>query len=159
MIKLLLLAFALLAVQPAFAKHTGGGSDHVSIFSTITVHEGEAAGDIACAFCTVNLQGDVKGDVAVLFGTVHADPDRSIDGDVALLFGTLVLADNAHVRGDVAVLAGTSDLAPTATIGGDRAILSSPIAIGILLAPLLILAGIIWLVVHLIRRARYGAYA
>lgn len=159
MYKLLLLASALLAVQPAFAKHTGGGADHVSIFSTIDIHEGESAGDIACAFCTVNLQGDVKGDVAVLFGTVHTDPDRSIDGDVALMFGTLILAENVHVRGDLAMFAGSSEIAPSATIGGDRAVLSGPIAVGILLALFLILAGIIWLIVYLVRRARYGAYA
>ena len=159
MTKLLLLAFSLLAVQPAFAKHTKGGSDHVSVFSTINVREGEAAGDIACAFCTVNIHGDVRGDVAVLFGTVHTDPDRSIDGDVALMFGTLILADNVHVRGDLAMFAGSSEIAPSATISGDRAVLSGPIAVAIAVAPFLILAGIIWLIVYLIRRARYGAYA
>ena len=159
MTKLLLLALALLSVQPAFAKQTKGGSDHVSVFSTIDIHEGESAGDLACAFCTINIHGDVKGDVAVLFGTVRTDPDRSIDGDVALMFGKLILADNVHVHGDLAMFAASSEIAPSATISGDRAVLSGPLAVAIAVAPFLILAGIIWLIVYLIRRARYGAYA
>ncbi len=155
-----ILAALLLALLPAAAHashHDGGGTDRVSMFSNITVTEDEPAGDIACIFCSVNLNGDVHGDVAVLFGTVNGSPDRTISGDVAILFSSLHLGPDSHIRGDLATAFSTADIPSSATVGGDRAIFSTGFGLTVLLAPLLLLAGIIWLIAHLLRenRARY----
>ncbi len=145
------------AVQPAFSQgHPhGDDEDRVSFGSDITVNEDGAAGDIACAFCTVRLHGDAKGDVAVLFGSVTLDSGHTISGDVAVLGGDVSIGDDATVDGDLALAAGSLHLSPDATIHGDRAILPGRLWLLVPLAPLLILAGIIWLIVWLIRRNRY----
>ena len=101
--KLLLAAALLLVAATPFAR---ADQDRVSFGSDITVAEGETAGDIACAFCSVHVHGDVKGDVVVLFGSVTVDPTHTISGDVAILGGDLNLADETEVGGDVAVIGG-----------------------------------------------------
>src|ERR1700733_5803371 len=65
---------------PAFARST---SERASVGDDITISDGETAGDVACAFCSVHVHGEVKGDVAVLFGAITVDAGKSIGGDVA----------------------------------------------------------------------------
>jgi hypothetical protein len=97
---------------------------------------------------------DVKGDVAVAFGSVILDSDRSIMGDVAAIGGDVSVADDASVGGDLALFAGDLHLAPDASIRGDRAILPGRFWLLVLLIPLLIPIGLIWLIVWIVRRNR-----
>ena len=150
--KLLLATALLLVAATPFAR---ADHDHASFGSDITVAEGETAGDIACAFCSVHIHGDVKGDVAVFLGSVTVDSAHSISGDVAILGGNLNLADETEVGGDVAIAAGNANLASTAAIHGDHTILPGRFWLLVPFAPLLILIGIIWLIVYLVRRNRY----
>ena len=149
-----LLAVVVLFVTtfPAFARSS---EDRASVGNDITVAEGETAGDIACAFCSVHIHGDVRGDIAVLFGKVEVDPGRSISGDVAALGGDLNLAPGATVGGDVAIAAGDANLSPGAMIHGSSTVLPGRIWLLLPFAPLLILIGLIWLIVYIVRRNRY----
>jgi hypothetical protein len=152
MTKLLLaVVFLLVALTPAARADQG----RTSFGGDITVAEGETAGDIACAFCSVHIHGDVKGDVAVLFGSVTVDPTHALSGDVAILGGDLNLAPETEVGGNVAILAGDLNMAPEANIRGDRTVLPGKGWLLVPFAPLLILAGIIWLIVYIVRRNRY----
>jgi hypothetical protein len=151
--KLLLAAALLLLV--ALAPFARADQDHATFGNDITIAEGQSAGDIACAFCSVHIHGDVKGDVAVLFGNVSVDANHSISGDVAILGGDLNLADQAEVGGDVAIAAGNAYLASDATIRGDHTVLPGRFWLLAPFAPLLILIGIIWLIAYLVRRNRY----
>jgi hypothetical protein len=144
----LLLASAL----PAFAK---GGDDRASVGNDITIAEGETAGDVACMFCSVHVHGDVRGDVAVLFGRIEVEPGHAISGDLAALGADLNLGEGATVGGDVAIAGGDANLAPGAMIHGSRTVLSNRMWLLLPFAPLLILIGVIWLIVHLVRRNRY----
>ena len=159
-----LLTALLVPLLPAAAlgsRHGGGGGqDRVGMFTTISISEDHPAGDVACMFCTVNLDGDVHGDVAVLFGRVTGSADRNISGDVALLFSTLRLGDNTRIRGDLATAFSTVDVPATAAVAGDRAIFGTGLGLTVLLAPLLVVAGVIWLIVFLVRenRRRYVAF-
>ena len=151
----LLLISALLflsAVPPSFARSS---EDRASFGNDITVSEGETVGDVACAFCSVRIHGNVKGDVAVLFGSIAIDSNQAISGDVAILGGDLNLAEDGKVGGDVAIAGGRAYLASDAMIHGSRAILPGRLWVLLPLAPLLILIGIIWLIVYLVRRNRY----
>jgi hypothetical protein len=150
----LFLAVALLLsmTMPAFARST---EDRASVGNDITVHEGETAGDIACVFCSVHIHGDVRGDVAVLFGKVELDPGRSISGDVAALGADLNLGPEARVGGDIAIAAGDANLAPGAMVHGSSMVLPGRIWLLLPFAPLLILIGLIWLIVYIVRRNRY----
>jgi hypothetical protein len=150
----LLLAVGLLlaSVLPAFAK---GSEDRASVGNDITIAEGETAGDVACVFCFVHVHGDVRGDVAVLFGRIEVDPGHTVSGDLAALGADLNLGEGATVGGDVAIAAGDANLAPGAMIHGSRMVLSNRMWLLLPFAPLLILIGVIWLIVHLVRRNRY----
>ena len=150
MLKLLLAALLLFSFLRADRDN-----DHVAIFSTITVSEDQAADDIVCAFCTVNIQGDVKGDVAVLFSTVSVGADRTISGDVATLFSTLRLGENSHVGGDLSTALSTADISSSATIGGSRSVAGNSLGLAMLAGPILILSGIIGLIIFFVRRNRY----
>lgn len=143
----------LLLAMPAFSQSRS--NDHASFGNDITVTEGETAADIACAFCSVNIHGDVRGDVAVLFGSVNLDSGHRISGDVAILGGDLTVGDDAQVGGDVAIAAGDLNLAPNATVHGDRAVFPGRFWLLLPFAPLILLIGIIWLIVCLVRRNRY----
>jgi hypothetical protein len=150
----LLFAVALLFVSNlhAFAR---SDNDRASVGNDITVAEGETAGDIACVFCTVRVHGDVGGDIAVMFGNVVVDPGRNVSGDVASLGADVNLGEGATVGGDVAILGGDANLAPGATIHGSRSIRPDRLWLVLPFAPLLILIGVIWLIVYIIRRNRY----
>jgi hypothetical protein len=151
----LLLALPLLLLLPATSAFANSSEDRVGVGQDISIAEGDTANDIACAFCSVHIHGDVKGDVAVLFGTVSVDSGHSISGDVAILGGDLNLASSSNVGGDVAIAAGDLNASPDATIRGDRAIFPGRFWLLIPFAPLLILIGVIWLIVYLVRRNRY----
>lgn len=154
-------ALLLSLVPAAHASHkNGGGQDRVGLFTTINIAEDRPAGDVACMFCTVNVDGDIHGDVAVLFGTVNGSAERTISGDVAVLFSTLRLGENSAVKGDLASAFSTVDLPSSASVAGDRAIFATGLGAVVVTAPLLLLIGIVWLVVHLVRenRSRYQPY-
>ena len=151
---LLLAAVVLmLAGTPAFAR--SGGDDRVSVGSDITVSDGESAGDIACAFCTVRVHGEVRGDIATFLGSIKVDEGRNISGDVASLGGDLELGQDASIGGDVAIAAGEVKLGSGAAIRGQQTILPGRMWLLLPFAPFLILAGLIWLVVYIVRRNRY----
>jgi hypothetical protein len=153
MSRLLLVAAVLLcSAAPSFARST---EDRAGVGNDITIAEGETAGDVACVFCTVRVHGDVKGDLAVLFGKVEVDAGRNISGDVATLGADLDLGPGAMVGGDVAVAAGDANLAPGAMVHGSSMVLPGKMWLLLPFAPLLILIGLIWLVVYLVRRNRY----
>jgi hypothetical protein len=153
-ISLAIASLLLLVAMPVFSQ-SSRSRDHASFGDDITVTEGDTSADIACAFCSVHIHGDVRGDVAVLFGSVTLDSGHRISGDVAVLGGDLTVGDDAQVGGDVAIAAGDLNLAPNATVHGDRAVFPGRFWLLVPFAPLLILIGIIWLIVYLVRRSRY----
>jgi hypothetical protein len=150
----LLLAVALLVsiTLPAYARSS---DDRASFGNDITIAEGETASDVACMFCDVHVHGDIRGDVAVMFGKVDVDPGRSISGDVATLGADLNLGPGATVGGDLAMAAGDVNAGPGARIHGSSMVLPGKIWLMLPFAPLLILIGLIWLIVYLVRRNRY----
>jgi hypothetical protein len=91
----------------------------------------------------------------VLFGRIDVDSGHTISGDLAALGADLNLGEGATVGGDVAVAGGDANLAPGAMIHGSRTVLSNRMWLLLPFAPLLILIGVIWLIVHLVRRNRY----
>ena len=132
---------------------SGHPEDRAGIFSSIVVSRDRPAADVACMFCTVRVEGDVRGDVAVLFGTVSVAEGQTISGDVAMLFSTLTVGEGARINGDLATAFSTAQIAPGAHVRGDRAMLASGLGIAVLLGPVLLLIGVVWLIVWGLRRA------
>ncbi len=149
---LLATVFLLYAATPVLVR---AAEDRASVGGDITISNDETVGDVACVFCSVHIHGDVRGDVAVVLGSITVDSGRSIKGDVAVVGGDLNMSDQSEVGGDVAVVAGSAELAPDAVIHGSRSVLPGRAWLLVPFAPLLILIGIIWLIVHLVRRQRY----
>jgi hypothetical protein len=137
---------------PAFARSS---EDRAGFGNDITIAEGQTAGDVACMFCDVHVRGDVRGDVAVMFGKVDVDPGRSISGDVAMLGADLNLGPGASVGGDLALAAGDVNSGPGARVHGSSTVLPGRIWLLLPFLPLLFVIGLIWLIVHLVRRNRY----
>ena len=149
------LALLLLALTlPAQAKEHGD-NDRAAFGSDITVAEGESAGDIACAFCSIHVRGDVTGDVAAFWGSVVVEPGHTIAGDVAIAGGDLKLGEGATVNGDLAIVGGNAGIAEGASVHGHQSIITPPLGTLILLSPLIVLALLIWLIIYLVRRGRY----
>jgi hypothetical protein len=149
---LLAVAVVLASALPAYARST---DDRATFGSDITIAEGDTAGDVACMFCDVHVHGDVRGDVAVMFGKVDVDAGRSISGDVAALGADLNMGEGARVGGDLALAAGDANLASGAMVHGSSMVLPGKIWLLLPFAPLLILIGVIWLIVYVVRRNRY----
>lgn len=150
----LLLAVTLIfsVTLPAAAS---SDNDRVSFGSDITIPAGSKAGDIACMFCDVHVDGDVAGDVAVMFGKVDVAPGRTISGDVATLGADLNLGPGSTVDGDLAVAGADVNSGPGAMVHGSSMVLPGRLWLLLPFAPLLILIGLIWLIVYLVRRNRY----
>jgi hypothetical protein len=96
----------------------------------------------------------VAGDIFTLNGRVVLEQGAQVSGDVATLIGDVRLDDGAKIAGDVAAIGGNVRRSPQATIAGDVSSMGG--AGWVILAfavPLLVVAGLIALVVWLIRRA------
>jgi predicted acyltransferase (DUF342 family) len=147
---LLGLLAAALGTQSAAASN-----GRISFGKNITVTEGDPANDIVCIACSVTLQGDVHGDIVTVFGGIKAEGSREISGDVVALGGDLILPGSSTLQGDLVVVGGDLDLGPEATVHGDRSVFPGRAWILLPFAPLVILAGIVWLAIWLVRRNRY----
>ena len=147
---LLGLLAASLGTQTASASN-----DRVSFGKDVTVTEGDTANDIVCIACSVTLQGDVHGDIVTVLGGIKAEGSREISGDVVALGGDVILPGSSTLQGDLVVVGGDLDLGTEATVHGDRSVFPGRAWIFLPFAPLLILVGIVWLAIWLIRRNRY----
>ena len=148
---ILLLTSCIIAAKPAFAK-----GDRVSIANDITVEEGSSAADLVCILCSIKVHGEINGDIVAVLGSVTVDDGQAISGDVVTVGGDLAMGDGARVNGDVAVVAGRLNKGAGASIGGDSNVETGKGWLIVPFAPLLILIGIVWLIVWLVRRKRYG---
>ena len=148
----------LLPMRLRALRHDGDDEDdrdRVGLFQTMVISEGQPVDDVACAFCTIQVDGDVHGDLAVMFSTVNVAPGRTISGDVATMFSSLILGEGDRVNGDMANLLSTVSLPDSAHVQGDKAIFASGLGLGMIFAPLLIVVGLIWLLVWVVRRMSY----
>jgi len=120
----------------------------------IRVEQNDKTGDLTCLNCSVYIRGEVAGDIFTLNGRVVLEQGAQVSGDVATLIGDVRLDDGAKIAGDVAAIGGNVRRSPQATIAGDVSSMGG--AGWVILAfavPLLVVAGLIALVVWLIRRA------
>jgi hypothetical protein len=147
---LLGLLAAALGTQTASASN-----DRVSFGKNITVTEGDPANDIVCIACSVTLQGDVHGDIVTILGGVKAEGSREISGDMVALGGDVTLPGSSTLQGDLVVIGGDLELGSEASVHGDRSVFPGRAWILLPFAPLLILVGIVWLAIWLVRRNRY----
>lgn len=145
---LLLLAFAPFATAKDNPEYAQFGHD-------IRIGPNQEAGDLTCIGCSIYVLGQVSGDVTAVGGNVVLEGDGSVAGDLTTVLGDIRLNDSAKVAGDLAAVGGSLRRQPEATVGGDVTALEGRVWFWLIVGPpVLMLAGLIWLVVWLLERRR-----
>ncbi len=141
--KLFLLAMLALALSlPALAQQSSG-RDAVQFGQKIIVHADDRARDLVCFLCSAQIDGSAR-DIVVFFGDLNVTGEVN---DVVVFGGDAIVAPNGSLH-DLVVMGGRLRADPNAVLRGNHVVFP-PI---ILLVPLLVFAGISFLIVMLIRR-------
>jgi hypothetical protein len=138
----------LLCFGSAAVAHADG-RDMVEFGNNIVVHEGEEAHDTVCFLCSIEVDGTVHGDMVAFLGNIHVRGHA--ERDAVVFLGSITLGENASIDRDVVVFAGSLHNAPGSTIGNDRVVFPAVL----FLMPLLVFAGVIFLIVWAIRALVY----
>lgn len=155
-LSLLALVFVV-TVPAAFAS---GGSEITQFGRDIRIGEDQKAADVTCINCSVYVQGNVAGEITVLHGNVVIEENAMVGGEVTALMGDVRMADGAKIAGELTVLGGKLRRPPTASVAGDVTVMEGAIWVYLmLLTPFLFLAGLIALIVWLVRRRTAPVYA
>jgi hypothetical protein len=143
---------ACFAVVPASLAQ-GGTHDRTHFGSDINVGPNEQIGEATCFGCSIHVRGHVEGDVTVFAGSIVIEDQGEVDGDVTDFGGGARLDKDTKVSGDVTVFGGQIRRDAAASVGGDVTNFSGPVWIFLIFVlPLIILAGLVILIVLLIRR-------
>ena len=149
---LLVLALAL-AIPAAFAKNDG--FEITQFGHDIRIGADQKAADVTCINCSVYVEGQVAGEITTIHGNIVIQEGAMVGGEVTALLGDLRMADNTKVAGEVTVLGGKIRRSPTANVAGDVTVMEGAIWVYLMvLSPLLFLAGLVALIVWLIRRRK-----
>lgn len=146
----LCLSFLVGLTSMAFAA---ASHDRTQFGRDITISSGEQVGEATCFGCSVRIRGQVEGDVTTFGGSVIVEDEGSIGGDTTTFGGSVRLENASKVRGDLTVFGGRVQRDPESQVGGDVTNFSGgfwlPLIFGL---PFMVLAGLIALIVFVIRR-------
>jgi hypothetical protein len=151
---------AILVLLPSMAAgaRAARSNDRVQIGRSIVVEPGENVGDVVCIVCSIRVRGQTAGDAVAIGGSISLEDGAQIAGDTVAMAGSVHLESNTKVGGDVVAVAGRIRRDPQAVIGGDvTSIGGVGWAVPILLAPFLLLGGIVALIIWLVQRNRRTA--
>ena len=143
---------ALLISSQAFAK---SASDVTQFGHDIRIEANQRAAEVTCFACSVYLRGQVSGDITTFGGNVVLEDGGMIAGEVTSFWGDVRAGDNSKIAGDVTVMGGRLRRQPSAMVAGEVTVFQSRGLIWLMiLSPFLVLAGIIALIIWLVRRNR-----
>lgn len=144
---------AAVAVPGAFAKTS---SPEITQFShDIRVSSDQRTGDLTCINCSIYVRGQVAGEITTIHGNVVIEDNGTVAGDVTAVLGDVRADRGTKIAGEVTTVGGAVRRHPEATIVGDVTALQGSIWFFlILVAPILVLIGIVALIVWLVQRRR-----
>lgn len=147
-----ILAIALAAITPAFARSTG---EIVQFGHDIRINQDQQANDVTCIGCSIYVRGQVAGDIAAIGGNIVLQGNGMVAGDLTTVLGDLRMDEGTQIAGEVSVIGGRMLRPQSARIAGDVTVMQGRSWIYLaLISPFLILAGIIALIVWLLRRRK-----
>jgi hypothetical protein len=150
---------ALFVLSPSLAA-AARSNDQVQIGRSIVVQPGQNVGDLVCIACSIRVRGQTAGDAVAVGGSISLEDGAQIAGDTVAVAGSVRLGSNTKVGGDVVAVAGRIHRDANSVIGGDvTSVGGAGWVVPILLAPFLLLGGIIALMIWLIQRNRRTAAA
>jgi len=152
--RLLTIAACVIAVVlPSAAAFADGAHDHTQFGHDITIGPGEEASDVTCFGCSVHVRGKVDGDVTTFGGGLVLEEGGEVGGDVTSFGGNIRLDKGATAGGGVTVFGGRLHRDPEASIEGDVTSFSGGFWLALIFGlPLVFLAGLVLLVVWIVRR-------
>lgn len=152
--RLCLLVLALVLTLPAaFAKNDGFEVTHFG--HDIRIGADQKAADVTCINCSVYVEGQVAGEITTIHGNIVIQDGAMIGGEVTAVLGDVRMAENTQVAGELTVVGGKLRRPSTASVAGDVTVMEGTTAVYMmLLSPFLFLAGVIALIVWLIRRRK-----
>lgn len=147
--------FLLCLLLGATASAIAATKERTQFSQDIRLEAGDEAGEVTCIACSIHVRGKVTGDATAFFGRIVVEPGGSISGDAAAILGDIRIDDGGAIGGDVSAIGGTLHRAPGAIVGGEATSAGSrPAMLVVLLSPLLVLAGVIFLILWLLQRNR-----
>lgn len=142
----ILCVVGLSAVSVADSSH-----DRTQFGRNIEVQPGEEITEVTCFGCSVRIRGHVKNDVTTFGGGIVVEDQGRIEGETTSFGGGVRLEKGAEVAA-VSVFGGHLRQDPDASVHGDVTTFSGSFwLVLIFVAPILFLAGIVVLIVWLIR--------
>jgi hypothetical protein len=152
---ILTLALAL-SVPSAFAKNDG--SEITQFGRDVRIGADQKAADVTCFNCSVYVEGQVAGEITTFHGNIILQDGAMVGGELTAMLGDVRLGNDTRVAGELTVLGGKLRRPPTASVAGDVTVMEGAAWVYLmLLTPLIILAGVIALIVWLVRRRRRPA--
>ena len=143
---------AMFVSSQAFAK---GGSDYTQFGHDIRIAENQRATEVTCFGCSVYVRGQVSGDITTFGGSVILDEGAMVAGEVTSFWGDVRAGENTKIAGDITVMGGRLRRQPSTMISGEVTTFQSGALVWLMfLSPFIFLAGIIALVIWLVRRNR-----
>src|SRR5581483_4153682 len=146
------LTLAALAVSlPAFAE---GTHDRTQFGHDIVVGSNDEAGEVTCFGCSVRVRGKVDSDITTFGGSIVIEADGQVGG-YTTVFGVNLSLDNGATVRDVTIFGGKIRRDPGASVSGDVTTFAGGAALWLFLIfgfPFIILAGLIALIIWLVRR-------
>jgi Polymer-forming cytoskeletal len=149
---LVVLLAVVVLVPAAFAK---ANSEYTQIGHDIRIAADQKTSDLTCINCSVYVRGQVAGGITTVHGNVVIEENGTVAGDVTAVLGDVRADRGTKIAGEVTAVGGAVHRHPEATIAGDVTALEGSIWFFlIVVAPILVLAGIIALIVWLVQRRR-----
>ena len=148
--RLSILALAVAAASTALAKSTG---EIVQFGHDVRISQDQQANDVTCIGCSIYVRGQVGGDITAIGGNIVLQGNGMVAGDLTTVLGDLRMDEGSQIAGEVSVIGGRMVRPQSARIAGNVTVMQGRTWIYLtLISPFLILAGIIALIVWLLRR-------
>src|SRR5437868_5811479 len=150
------LSFLALAVAITAPAALAKNSSEITQFGhDIRIAEDQQANTVTCFGCSVYVRGQVAGEITTFFGNIVIEGNANVGGEVTAFLGDVRMDEGSQVAGEVTVMGGRLRHPPSSKIAGDVTVFESRgLVYVMLLSPFLVLAGIIALIVWLVRRRR-----
>jgi len=145
-----------IAVPSAFA--TNDGSEITQFGRDIRIGADQKAADVTCFNCSVYVEGQVAGEITTFHGNIILQDGAMVGGELTAMLGDVRMGNDTKVAGELTVLGGKLRRPPTASVAGDVTVMEGAAWFYIMvIGPFVVLAGVIALIVWLVRRRRRPA--
>jgi hypothetical protein len=152
----LIALFLVIALPAAFAKNSGG--EITQFGRDIHISPDQKAADVTCFNCSIYVDGQVGGEITAFHGNIVLQDGAMVGGEVTDFLGDVRMGQDSKIAGELTVLGGKLRRPSTASVAGDVTVMEGTAWVYIMvLGPFVFLAGVIALIIWLVRRKKTPA--